>query len=359
VTGRLSVWPPLPPGAHLRPAGAAPPFPLSDPRCRVYARARHGVYHGVRALGLGPGDEVLVPAFHHGSEVEALARAGLRCRFYDGDEALAPDEGELEGLLGPRVRALYLTHFLGFPQDGARWRAWADRRGLLLIEDGAMAWLAERDGRPAGVHGDLAVWCLYKTVGVPDGGAAVASAPLPAPGPASLGAPAVVRRHGAWLAARWGLVGSRRAGQAGAPYDPEADFALGDAASAPVRLTRRLLPRLADPGVAAARRAGYHVMFGALGELVPPPFAELPGGASPFVFPIAVSGKAAAVRRLAELGIDALALWSAPHPSLDAGAFPRAGRLRETVVGLPVHQELRPQDLARIVRVVRQLRSRW
>ncbi|MGH2982051.1 MAG: DegT/DnrJ/EryC1/StrS family aminotransferase, partial [Solirubrobacterales bacterium] len=93
---------------------------------------------------------MLVPAYHHGSDVGALVEAGLRCRFYDAGERLEPDPAELEGLLGGRTRALYLIHHLGFAQDAPRWRRWCDERGLLLIEDAAMAWPAELDGRPLG-----------------------------------------------------------------------------------------------------------------------------------------------------------------------------------------------------------------
>src|SRR5438067_5428718 len=100
------------------------PFPLDDPRCRVFQRARHGLWYALRAAGVAPGDEALAPAYHHGSEIEALLRAGLVCRFYDATETLAPDESELEALLTPRTRALHLIHYIGFLPDAARWRRW-------------------------------------------------------------------------------------------------------------------------------------------------------------------------------------------------------------------------------------------
>jgi dTDP-4-amino-4,6-dideoxygalactose transaminase len=128
----------------------------------LFERARHGLWHGLRALGLGDDDEVLVPAYHHGSEIEALVRAGLTCRFYEASEGLAPDERELEALLGPRTRALHLIHYLGFPQEATRWRAWCEERGLFLIEDAAQAWLGSLEGRPLGSFGDIAIFCLYK-----------------------------------------------------------------------------------------------------------------------------------------------------------------------------------------------------
>jgi dTDP-4-amino-4,6-dideoxygalactose transaminase len=73
--------------------------------------ARQGLYAGAEALGLGPGNEVLTPAYHHGSEVEALRRRGLNCRFYDLDSKLSPADSEVDSLVGPRTRALLLIHY--------------------------------------------------------------------------------------------------------------------------------------------------------------------------------------------------------------------------------------------------------
>ena len=167
----MSVWPPLAPDAYVRRPLDRLPFPLQDARYRLYARARQGIWQGATALGVGHGDEVLAPAYHHGSEIEALLRTGAQCRFYDSSEDLSPRQEQLEAMLGPRVRALLLIHYLGFPQDAPRWRRWCDERGLLLIEDAAQAWLATSGGRPVGSLGDLAVFCLYKTFGIPEGAA--------------------------------------------------------------------------------------------------------------------------------------------------------------------------------------------
>src|SRR4028118_203378 len=143
---------PLPFAPYVRRPSTKLPFPFDDPRCRIFSRSRHGLFTGLRSLGLGTGDEVLVPAYHHGAEVEALIQAGIVCRFYDAGLHLEPDERELDALLGPRVRALYLTHVMGFPQDAAYWRSWCDKRELLLIEDAAQAWLSSRDGKSVGSY---------------------------------------------------------------------------------------------------------------------------------------------------------------------------------------------------------------
>lgn len=354
---RLAVWPPLPIGAYARAPGEAAPFPLTDPGCSLFSRGRHALWQGVQALGLLPGDALLVPAYHHGSEVEALLRAGLRPLFYSVGPMLEPDEAELESLLDPAVRGLYLIHYLGFPQRAAHWRRWCDERGLLLIEDGAQAWLAACDGRPVGSFGQLSFFCLYKSFGLPDGAAMHVAAPAPGPeSPRRLGIPRVVRRHASWLLARSPLLaalphppslGSEAA------YVPARDFELGDPGSPPAGASTFLLPRLDGPGAAERRRGNYRFLLDALGERVPEPFARLPEGASPFGLPLTAARKEGELDRLERHGISALDFWSAPHPALPVARFPDAARRRRETVLLPVHQELRPQDLERIVEVVR------
>jgi dTDP-4-amino-4,6-dideoxygalactose transaminase/CelD/BcsL family acetyltransferase involved in cellulose biosynthesis len=365
---RLGVWPPLPLGVYARRPVDELPFPLDD-GCAVFARARHGLHHGVRAAGLGEGDEVLTPAWHHGSEIEALIRAGLRPRFYEATPTLAPDPDELEALRTPATRALYLTHFLGLPQDAPRWRAWCDERGLLLVEDAAQAWLARVGDGPVGSWGDVAIFCLYKTYGLPDGAALVVreqadrAAPAAAPevrGGAdgalrSAGGPlrvrGVLRRHAGAVLARSGALSDAAVRlQRPTPYDPAADFALGDAGGAASAALPFLLRRLAADDAAAGRRAHYEELLAGLAPTVPEAFRTLPPGASPFAFPVETDRKEELLGRLADAGIGGLDLWSVPHPSVPAGAFPRAGAMRRRLVGLPVHQELRPADVERIAR---------
>jgi dTDP-4-amino-4,6-dideoxygalactose transaminase len=344
--------PPLPPMMHARIRRGDPPFPLGSSACRLFARARHGLYAGVRALGLGRGDEVLVPAWHHGSEVEAFRRAGLVCRFYEATDDLEPDEGELEHLLTGPVRALHLVHYAGVPRDARRWRSWCDQRGLLLFEDAAQAWLSWRDGAPVGSHGDLSVFCLYKTYGLPDGAAVVCRRPPPplVDRPVA-GVGALARRHASWVLQRSAALAALRARLPRPPALSHAeDIELGEPRP-PSRATTRLLPRL-DSSAARGRRAHYEALLAELRPAVPPPFDVADPGASPYVLPLRTGDKEGAMARLAAAGILTLSLWTYPHPSLPAG-FPRAREARRTYVGLPVHQELRPGDVDRILAAVR------
>jgi perosamine synthetase len=314
---------------------------------------------GIEALGLRPGDEILMPAYHHGSEIEALVRAGLVCRFYDIGQRLEPDEGNLESLLNERVRAFSLTHYLGFPQNAARWRNWADKHGLLMIEDAAQSWLSSFEGVPVGSHGDLSIFCLYKSIGLPDGGAVISAFPLQGPhSKPRLGAASLAIKHALYLEQRWGwfaelhrrLERIRKRGSR--QEDVRRDFALGDPKLGPYAATTRLLSRAIQPGVQATRLANYAYLFERLERFVPEAFAHPPEGASPFVFPIQSDRKDELLYWLARHGVAASSFWTIPHPSLPAKNFPQASLLRKTLIGLPVHQELDARTLERMADVV-------
>jgi dTDP-4-amino-4,6-dideoxygalactose transaminase len=357
---RLAVAPPLPPAVYGRRPVRDLPFPLDRPACVLFARGRHALWHGVRALKLPPGAEVLVPAYHCGCEVEVLLGAGVGCRFYAGTDSLAPDEDELDQLLDERVVGLYLIHTLGFPQDALRWRRWCDANGMLLIEDVAQAWLGTNSGRPLGSFGDLSIFAFYKSFGVPDGAALLLRSEFQPPARRGrLALSTLGKRHAEWLLAR-----SRLLTTLGARLRPEFDlvrqefdsvssYATGNPNSLASLTSRFLLPRVADPAAAERRRTNYGRLLTELGDVVAEPFARLPVGASPWAFPILVPDKQELLERLLGQGIRALNFWSVPHSYLPSARFPRASSLRASLVGLPVHQELRESDLARLVAAFR------
>ena len=345
----LRPWPPLPPTAYLRSRTHPLPFPLDEPWCLLYAQARTALAAGLVALGVGPGARILMPAWHHGSEVEAVLHTGAKCLFYDVGPDLAPDEETLESLLGPDVVGLHLTHYLGFPQDAPRWRRWCDEHGLLLVEDAAQAWLASHGGVPVGSHGDLAVWCLYKTVGVPDGAAVRCVRPLPEPRSIGRGTGITLRRHAAWFAQLVPEPQNRGIGDA--EYDAATDMALVEPFGA-TAATHWLAPRLGTAETVGRRRDNYERWLQVLRPVTLSPFEHLPCGAVPMVFPVAVDDKPAALAEIGSAGIHGLDLWRQPHPSSSTGDHPRADWLREHMLGLPLHQELRRRRLDAAIRDV-------
>jgi hypothetical protein len=353
------VWPPFSLAALRDRSTDLPEFPFADAGTRIYSKARHGLWHGVRALGLVPGDEILAPAYHQGAEIEAFVRAGLTCRFYRLDDRLAPLESDLDRLFSERVKALHVIHYWGFPQGSLRWRSWCDDRGLAFVEDGAQALLASSEGTSAGAHADLAVYCLYKSFGLPDGAAVYCRRELPqTTGIRPLGLRAFGRRLGSALTARSVGLARLRSRLIAETEDlrirgaySEGEFELGDPYGPPSQLTRLLYGRVIDRRAADSRRTNYGFLLDRLEASVPSPFRELVEGAVPIGFPVTVADADESARVLRGKLIMPGVFWPTSHPSLGSGPWELADHFRRRVLALPVHQELRHPDLERIAKV--------
>jgi dTDP-4-amino-4,6-dideoxygalactose transaminase len=343
---------------------ASLPFPLERPDCRLYEWGRDGLWHGIGAIGLNPGDEVLVPAYHYGAEVAALQSRGLLCRFYEATEDLEPDPGELEELLGERTRALYLIHNLGLALDAARWRSWCDDRGLALIEDVAQGWLADSGGTPLGSWGDIAFYSPWKTYGLPDCGAVIFSSRVAGTPPAAVPSrrkPPVkrlVHDLARWAAQRSGTIAKLRSYRRTAGWDSAAEFALSRPHEGPSMLSLYMLRRSASDDTAPRRRANYRRLLDALGSNVPAPFDTNQEGSCPLGFPLTSADKAGLIQHLATKHIRAVNFWAVPHPLLPVERFPLAARRRASTLLLPVHQDLDDSDIDRIIDAVSEFQSR-
>ncbi|MFD2247988.1 aminotransferase class V-fold PLP-dependent enzyme [Pontibacter ruber] len=363
-TRRHSIWPTLPPNVYLKRSTNWRPFPLDQTRCRIFSLARHAILNASKALHLGKGDVILVPAYHHGSEVEALMQAGLQVIYYEVNDELEPDSKELQTLLSPNVKALYIIHYLGFPQKASFWRQWCDERGLLLFEDAAQAFLAHHNGQPVGSFGHVGVFCLYKTYGIPDGGALISTIPPAAPQQNSgKGWWKVFKRHVNWIAARRGEIGAIHllvkpivSSFKRMTEHTHKEFEVGNPSTSPSTMTIRLLPKLLNKSTADRRRENYEFLLSHLGDMVPYPFSTLPEGACPFAFPVEVADAKEFLNRLHSRGVVGLLFWLNPHPSLLVADFPKSRDLREKMLALPVHQELTKADLKQIVKAVQECR---
>lgn len=133
------------------------------------------------AVGVGPGDEVVVPANTFIATAAAVVRAGATPRFADvSDDTLLMTTDTLAEAITPRTRAVIIVHLYGQMPDMAGLVATAQRAGIAVIEDAAQAHGAEWGGRRAGSFGAAACFSFYpaKNLGAfGDAGAVVTSRP--------------------------------------------------------------------------------------------------------------------------------------------------------------------------------------
>lgn len=152
----------------------------------AYCGARYGVGVGnglealhliLRAMGIGTGDEVIVPAMTFIATWLAVSYAGASPVPVDVDPATANlDPARLAAAVTPRTRAVIAVHLYGLPADMDAVAAVARRHGLAVIEDAAQAHGARYKGRRVGGLGDAAGFSFYpaKNLGaLGDGGAVV------------------------------------------------------------------------------------------------------------------------------------------------------------------------------------------
>jgi dTDP-4-amino-4,6-dideoxygalactose transaminase len=109
------------------------------------------LFLALRALGVRPGDEVIVPAYTFVASATAVVLAGARPVVADVlPETLHLDPAAARRLVGPRTRAVMPVHLAGAPADTEALRSW----GIPVVEDAAQAHGARRHGRAAGSLGD-------------------------------------------------------------------------------------------------------------------------------------------------------------------------------------------------------------
>ena len=109
-------------------------------------------------LRFKPTDIVLVPDYHSGNEVSAIRAAGAAIVYYPILRNLEPDLEALSRLAKLNPRAIYVIHYLGWPQPMREIEALCRRGGSLLIEDCALALLSEDERRPLGALGAYSVF---------------------------------------------------------------------------------------------------------------------------------------------------------------------------------------------------------
>lgn len=330
-------------------------------------------------LNLIAGDEVLAPAYNCGSEIDPLHHAGLTIRLYPVDRHTHPDLDEIERMIGPRTRAVYLTHYFGFLQpEVTALRALCDSHGLWLIEDCALSLLS--GAQPAeGYTGDIAVFCFYKFFPTLAGGALVLNNDRLA---ADISFEGSVPMHQmvkhlvrTGLSMTLGAERSaailqmlRRGGKQDTPSISTAGSELPDMPphyyfdshlrDAPISLfAARPLQSFNSKQTISARRRNYRIYLEALSDMpkATPLFPELPESVCPLSMPVLTNNRDALAAALVARGIPATPWWAGYNQHLDWTACEDACYLKDHVLALPLDQYLEPVTIKHIAQELHML----
>lgn len=286
----------------------------------------------LRAAGVGPGDEVLVPGMTAAYTALAVTSLGARPVFVDIEAARATmDAGACEAAVTPRTRAMVPVHLYGQAAAMRALRAVAERHRLALVEDCCQAHLATCDGTPVGTFGIGGAFSFYPTKNlgaIGDGGAVITSDQSIADR---------VRRL-------------RNGGQADRYHHVEAGInsRLDEIQAA---VLRARLPRL--PANTARRRALAAEYRRQLPDSLQP-IPELDPGHAYHLFPVRSQERDRLQAHLREAGVETLIHYPVAlqdqeaFASLTPAACPEAARLARDVLSLPLHPRLTDADLSRV-----------
>src|SRR5258708_5047205 len=357
----VSSWPGLTLREFISSRAEVPlPYPLNTPNRHSFCVARSGIYHLFRKLELKPDQIVLAPDYYSGNEVAAMRAAGASIVFYPTRRNLEPDLDALTRLARQHnARVIYVIHYLGWPQPMQEIAELCREQGSILIEDCALSMLSETaDGKALGTFGDYSVFCLYKTLPVPNGGLLVQNnSALPGlnglqlescPRMATVGRSAELAFEA--VRSRWNGLGEvlfnfkqavgRRLRAANVRHIPVGDIGwnIGNVNIAMSDISRKLMGGLDYQQIRRRRRENFLLMRQKLEGRVRMLRADLPEGACPLFFPILVKDKAGAARALRQQGIGAVEFWNDPQSNPSIGQYARF--LREHVLELPIHQDV-------------------
>ena len=140
-----------------------------------------GALHtAMAAFQVGPGAEVILPAWTWHSCYDAVVHAGALPVFAEIDETFNLDPADIESKITPQTKVLMVVHLQGNPADMDRIVPIARKHKLLLLEDCAQSVGASYKGRPLGSIGDIGIYSLQlnKTITAGEGGAVVTNDPV-------------------------------------------------------------------------------------------------------------------------------------------------------------------------------------
>jgi perosamine synthetase len=316
------------------------------------------------ALGLGAGDEVIVPAFTWITSAHAAEYVGAKAVFADIDLATYNiDPAHLAAAITPRTKAVVAVHLFGLAAPMDEIRAICAPRGIRIIEDAACAISTTYKGAPVGALGDIGCFSFHprKVVTTGEGGAlttnddALAQAMRSLRNHGATGLPPVsAEPHGPWTMANFDRLGF--------------NLRLSDIQAAVGVAQMAKLDRLVADRRAIARR--YLDLLRDVDDLVLPKAGDVDGHTfQSFVVRIAAGGRARRNAVMAALAGEKIQTRPGTHAvhrlgyyrekyKLCAEMFPNAMAAEDTTITLPIVPFMQAQDQARVAAVIRRALSR-
>jgi len=148
-------------------------YPLNSKNCYLFYGARYAIWAGLKVLGITPRHNILMPSYNCGTEIDPILDLGIQVKYYNIKKNMAIDTVDLIEQIDTNTAAIFVIHYIGFPQPLDEIKMVCNKHRLFLIEDCAHAFLSSNKSRNLGTYGDMSVFSIRKTLPIPNGGALV------------------------------------------------------------------------------------------------------------------------------------------------------------------------------------------
>jgi perosamine synthetase len=145
-------------------------------RCLATTNGTNALLTSLHVLGVGVGDEVLVPPYTFIATIDVIFLSGALPIMVDTDpETFQINPDKIEEKITENTKAILPVHILGLPADMDKINAIAKKHNLIVVEDACQAWMAEWRGKKCGTLGDLGCFSFQNSKNLPcgEGGAIV------------------------------------------------------------------------------------------------------------------------------------------------------------------------------------------
>jgi dTDP-4-amino-4,6-dideoxygalactose transaminase len=143
---------------------------VEDRECVAVNSGTSALHVALLTLGIGKGDEVIVPSFTFAATANSVALTGATPVFVDiNPQTFCIDPDEITNAITVKTKAIQVVHLYGLPASMPEIMKIAKKHKLLVIEDAAQAHLANIEGKPVGSFGDAAAFSFYPTKNMTSG----------------------------------------------------------------------------------------------------------------------------------------------------------------------------------------------
>lgn len=355
-------------------------FGFSDAEVIYTYQGRYAINLICQLLNIGAGDEVLVPAYNCGAEIDPFVWTGAKVIFYRIDNRTKVDTLDIISRFTPSTKLIYVSHFFGWPQEIDDLANWCKGKGLFLVEDCALSLFSRGPHNTIGRIGDAAIYSFVKSLAVPDGGALILknktvlkeTKPFRQPPNRNIFFNILpllkkwfMNRSQFWqryditrqlLTKSW-LKGPEKQDLEIEREMPKSNYfdeeKIGWAIS---RLSKGVIHKTNPHKIFEIRRRNYQHLLIALRDIpsIKILFDNLPENVCPLSFPYLVDDRTSWSDALGYKGI-LVGGWPSYHRGFDWREYPEARHLKNDLLTLPVHQDLDLHQMDYIAQCVKSI----